>query len=205
MGAAEMMRARMIETLRASRLPWSGLAALSLLVSIAACGEEDRTPFDYTPSVDRVATSGDDSTRMAAVVSPVPPPTGTSPSPIVARFTASLAPPTERSLTGNANVLGRGKSASVTALLQGGDAGITYAGAIKQGTCDRIGSRLADLVPISVDSAHGGTSFSSVSVETEHLLERPHVVVFGRGGSAEVCGSLVPRGAEPERELAPAP
>jgi hypothetical protein len=100
--------------------------------------------------------------------------------------------------TGRAASAGTGSSLSVT--LAQAAAGATYEGAVRQGSCARMGSTVASLNPATADSLGRGQAASDIPVPIDSLLGAPHVVVYGRGGRPETCGPL--SGAAPPRDSA---
>lgn len=175
---------------------------LGVLLPLAACGEEDRTPSHFTPSSDRRATSADDTlTRLAsAVPGAIEPPRRPLPPPAAAGV--ALSPTDTASLRGIGRLAGAGRLTSVSVALTGGKAGTSYQGAIRQGGCARTGATVASLNPVSADSLGLGAASTHVSVPIDSVLGGRHVVVYGKGGRPETCGEIgsPPGPGSPRRE-----
>jgi hypothetical protein len=162
------------------------LALVTLLLS--ACGEEDRTPLEFTPSLDRAATAADDAAplllRVTSPADTMPHPPGP---PRTSTIVLTGAGP---SLAGEVVITSRSASSSLTARLTGGDAGVTYSGEVRQGTCVKPGGRVVTLNPVSADSAGVGSSYSDVSVGIAQLTGIPHLIAFRAPQSGAVCGPI---------------
>ncbi|HEX6042802.1 hypothetical protein [Longimicrobium sp.] len=164
-----------------------GVAA-ALLV-LAACGDEDRTQTDYTPSNDHARTSSDDGAARPAPAAPVPdtlpvkaPPQDTLP--------ITLSPLGRATARGTGQVAASGKATVVRVMLTRTARGQTYEGAIRRGVCTAMGASIASLFPVSADSLGSGQAASDVSVPIDSLTGAPHVVVYGRGGRPEACAAI---------------
>ena len=101
-----------------------------LLLAVLACGDEDRTQTEYTASLDRTSTSGDDSAAAAPPAAPgaedtVPAP---PPRPVASAFALSPAP--ADSLAGRGEARNAGSGSAVAVWLEHGAAGQSYAGSV---------------------------------------------------------------------------
>lgn len=177
-------------------------AILAALV-LAACGDEDKTQTDYTPSNDRTSTSVDDTARSPAPAVAVRD-TALAKSPPQDTFAITLAPLGRSRVRGSGQVGAAGKASSVSVTLTGGSPGATYEGAIRQGSCSSAGATIASLFPVSADSLGNGQSASDVSVPIDSLTKKPHVVVYGPGGRPVTCGPI-PGSPAPPPPPPPAP
>lgn len=163
---------------------------LVVLLAAAACGDEDQTQTEYTPSNDRTATSTDDSIAIPARVVPGVADTASTPLPPQDTTVLALAPLGTATVRGSGQLAAAGKASSLSVTLAGGAPGATYEGAVRQGACSRLGSAVAPLYPVSADSLGGGRASSSVPVPPDSLTRGRHVVVYGRGGRPETCGAI---------------
>jgi hypothetical protein len=176
----------------------------ALLLALAACGDEDKTQTDSTPSNDRASTSVDDT-----AVSPAPAvavrDTALKKSPPQDTFAIILAPLGRSTVRGSGQVGAAGKASSVSVTLTGGAPGATYEGAIRQGTCAGAGASIAPLFPVSADSLGNGRAASDVPVPIDSLTKKPHVVVYGPGGRPVTCAPIPgsPAPPPPTRPAAP--
>ena len=170
--------------------------ALALLLSLAACGDEDRTQTEFTASIDKTSTSADDT---PAVVQRAVPPPDTLPRavPPQTAFPIALAPLGRATARGTGQVRAAGNAASIAVALAQATRGATYEGAVRQGVCSAMGATVASLHPVSTDSMGAGQAASDVPVSVDSLTKKPHVVVYGPGGRPEVCGPLRPGGVPP--------
>ncbi|MBV9773596.1 MAG: hypothetical protein JO040_06575 [Gemmatimonadetes bacterium] len=182
----------------------AGTGVLLALLALSACGDEDRTQTGYTASNDRTSTSGDDTTAVPAPV--VPGVADTLPDPLPPQDTVvvALAPLADSRVRGSGQMGAVGASTAVSVTLSGGSPGITYEGAIRQGACTRMGSTLASLVPVSVDTLGNGRAAGDVAIPLDSLLGGPHVLVYGRSGRPESCAPIG-RGAAPKPAKPAAP
>lgn len=175
----------------------------ALLLALAACGDEDKTQTDYTPSNDRTSTSADDTASSPAPAVAVRD-TALEKSPPQDTFALTLAPLGTSRVRGSGQVGAAGKASSVSVRLTGGSPGATYEGAIRQGTCGGAGASIASLFPVSADSLGNGQADSDVSVPIDSLTKKPHVVVYGPGGRPVTCGPIpgspAPRPPGPARK-----
>lgn len=164
---------------------------LVLLVSAAACGDEDLNPAHFTASNDRASTAGD-SALTPAPAAPVP---DTLPwkAPPQDTFAITLAPLPHARARGTGQVAAAGKATAISVTLSQAVWGQTYEGAVRQGACDAMGPQVAALVPVSADSLGGGSAASDIPVPVDSLTKKPHVVVFGRGGRGEACAPIPAR------------
>jgi hypothetical protein len=169
---------------------------------LAGCGDEDRTQTEYTPSNDKTSTSSDDTTAVPARAVPWP---DTLPAPLPPQdtFAVTLAPLGTARLRGSGQVAAAGTATSVAVTLAQAAGGATYEGAVRQGSCARMGAAVASLVPATADSLGGGRASSDVPVPVDSLTGAPHVLVYGRGGRPEACGAIRP-GSPPPPAPAPA-
>jgi hypothetical protein len=103
---------------------------------------------------------------------------------------ALLAPLGASTLRGAAQIATAGTGTAISVTLAGGHASMTYAGAIRAGSCELAGVAVASLVPITVDSLGNGASASDVALSVDSLLHHPFVVVFGPGGRPVTCGPI---------------
>ena len=179
-------------------------AGLLLLVLLGACGDEDRTQSEYTPSNDKTSTSADDTAHHPARVAATPD-TAAKPDPPQDTLPLALARLGDELVQGSGQAAAVGKSTSISVALARGAGGATYEGAVRQGECRRLGSTIASLVPVSADSLGNGRASSDVPVPIDSLTRGRYVVVYGRGGRPEVCGPITPRALAlpapvPERE-----
>lgn len=165
------------------------------MLALAACGDEDRTQTEYTPSNDKASTSADDSAARPARAVPVP---DTMPvkSPPQDTLPITLAPLGRATARGTGQVAATGKSASITVALSSTAPGQTYEGAVRQGICASMGASVASLYPVSADSTGSGQASSPLNVPVDSLTGKPHVVVYGRGGRPEACAAI-PSSAPP--------
>jgi hypothetical protein len=167
------------------------LPILALLL-IVGCGDPDLSRVEETPAnVSHARSANNTPTEPAAVVPGVSDTVPAPPPPARAAYVA-LAPVDRPPLSGEAQLATAGTGTAVTVALREGHDGATYSGAIREGSCARIGSSVASLNPVSTDSAGTGASESSISVPMDSLLGHPHVVVFGPGGRPHACGALRP-------------
>jgi hypothetical protein len=164
--------------------------ALVLLLALLACGDENRTPVTETPASDRTSVSGNDTTHAPAQVIPGVSDTTPRPLPPPRTATAALAPLGESSLRGEVRLRTVAARTAVDARLAGGHGSMTYAGAVRAGSCGAMGPTVAALVPATADSLGGGRSASDLGFSLDSLLRHPHVVAFGPGGRPEVCGEI---------------
>ncbi|HEX8211549.1 MAG TPA: hypothetical protein VF584_15360 [Longimicrobium sp.] len=166
------------------------------LLLVAACGDEDRAQTEYTPSNDRASTSLEDSTLVPTRVVAIPD-TAEKPPPPQDTLALALTRLGRGLVQGNGEVAAVGKSTSISVALARGAPGATYEGAVRQGDCAKMGSHIASLFPVSADSLGNGRASSDVPVPIDSLTKGRHVVVYGRGGRPEVCGSVSKRSAAP--------
>lgn len=166
----------------------TGLVA-ALLV-LAACGSEDRTQTGYVASNDKTSTSTDDTTAVPPRA--VPGRVDTLPAPLPPQDTiaVALAPLGRSTLRGSGQLGAVGSSTSVSVTLAAGGPGVTYEGAVRQGSCALMGSAVASLVPVTSDSLGNGRAASDIPVPLDSLLGGPHVVVYGPGGRPETCAPV---------------
>jgi hypothetical protein len=167
---------------------------LLALLPLGACGDVRHAATDYTPSSSRLATAGNDEVprrapvvaRALAPAAPVAPVSVAEPT----RAEVALAPDPPSTLRGGGRVEPAGSSTLVRVDLAGGSPYTTYQGTVRRGSCSAIGSTVASLVPVTVDSIGTGRSASQVAVPIRRLLSAPHVLVFGAGGRVEACGAV---------------
>lgn len=166
--------------------PPAPLLLAALLV--ASCGDEDRTPIHFTPAVDRTSVASDD---------PAPPLQPMTPPAALAPVDSGAANSTILDLRGSPDgfrgqvvVRTKGAGSSITARLEGGVAGFTYGGEVRQGGCEAPGGRVAGLNPVSVDSAGSGGSYSDIPLGRELLRAAPYAITFGAEGAGRLCGSI---------------
>jgi hypothetical protein len=164
------------------------LAAAAAL--LAACGDENRSLLTSTPAANRISTSGNDTTHAPKPVVPGVEDTVHHPLPPPRAATALLAPLGASTLRGSARIATAGTGTAVSVSLAGGHALMTYAGAIRAGSCERAGVSVASLVPVTADSLGNGASASDVPLSVDSLLHHPFVVVFGPGGRPRACGAI---------------
>ena len=166
-------------------------ALLMVLValSLAACGDEDKTGTEGTPSNDRSATSTDDAnpplTQMAV----------DRPDTIVRRgaplaMAVALDPLGALALSGQVEVAGKGEASSFAVRLAGGSSHASYEGAIRLGSCSRMGASVASLNPATADSLGSARAQTDVPIRMDSLVATPMVVVYGVGGRPATCGPL---------------
>lgn len=161
-----------------------------LLLALAACGDEDRTQTDYTPSNDRTRTSADD-TAVRPAPATVPPDTLPLESPPQDSVGIALAPLGRMTVRGTGQVAAAGKATSISVTLTEGVRGATYEGAVRRGQCNAMGATIASLFPVTADSANRrGQAASDINLPVDSLTGTPHVVVYGRGGRPEACGAI---------------
>lgn len=165
------------------------LLLLIMMMILVGCGDEDRTPAQYTPSSDETSTSADDSTLVPARAVPVRD-TAPAPPPAPRVIAFALAPLGAGTLRGSGEAASAGSGTSVSVALAQGARGATYQGAVRQGNCARMGAEIASLVPASVDSLGAGRAAGDVPVPIDSLAGAPHVIVYGRGGRPETCGPI---------------
>ena len=167
-----------------------------VLLALAGCGDEDRSPAHFTPSNDRSATSAGDSALTPAAAVPE---RDTLPikSPPQDTFALTFAPLPYAAARGTGQVAAVGKSTSVSVSLQQATWGQSYEGSIRQGGCDAMGAAVASLVPATADSLGRGQASSDVPVPIDSLTKKPHVVVYGRGGRGEACAAIPSRTPPP--------
>ncbi|MBW3654460.1 MAG: hypothetical protein KY444_00005 [Gemmatimonadetes bacterium] len=170
-----------------------------VLLALAACGDEDRTPAHFTPSNDRLATSAGDSALRPAAAVPI---LDTLPkkAPPQDTFALAFAPLPYAGARGTGQVAAAGKATAISVSLQQAAWGQSYEGSIRQGACDAMGPAVASLNPATADSLGRGQASSDVSVPIDSLTKKPHVVVYGRGGRGEACAAIpsaAPRPAPP--------
>jgi len=170
---------------------------LVLLLAAAACGDEDQTQTEYTPSADKNSVSADDSAATPAPAAPTADDTVAPPMPPGMAFAVPLAPLGPGVVHGASQVKSVSRSTAVATTLAAGIAGATYDGAVRQGVCGRLGATIAGLIPATADSLGAARSSSDIAISTDSLTRRPHVIVFGRAGRPELCGPLPARGAAP--------
>ena len=165
------------------------MGMMAALVVLAACGEEDRTQTDYTPSNDKSRTSADDTAARPARAVPVP---DTLPiaSPPQGSFAVALAPLGRATARGSGEVAAVGKATSISVTLAQAARGSTYEGAVRQGVCAAMGAGVASLYPVSADSLGSGQASSDVNLPIDSLTSAPHVIVYGRGGRPEACAAI---------------
>lgn len=168
----------------------SGRVALVVsLLGLAACGEEDRTETSFTPSNEKNALVSDDRPpELLSMVAPasaarVPPSAGPT-------LPVSLLPTEDFTLNGLAAIAASGSGSSVTTRIDGGEAGFTYGGAIRLGTCATGGPRVTSLIPITVDSLGSGSSYSPLSFPLDSLRAAPFTISYEVGGRAYACGAI---------------
>lgn len=179
----------------------SVLGLVVLLSGLVACGDENRTPTHFTPSSDKNATSGNDTTIKPAPAVPggLLPPMKSVPPQDTAVLT--LAAVDTSTLRGSAQLAAFGRMTSVSVTIAQGHVGTTYEGAIRQGSCGRMGPTVTSLNPVSADSLGTGAVATDVSVPIDSLLGSRHVVVYGKGGRPQMCGA-VGSPATPPRDTA---
>jgi hypothetical protein len=173
------------------------VGVLLMLLAAAACGEDDRTQTDYTPSIDKNSVSADDTVATPAPAAPTADDTAALPMPPQLAFAVPLAPLGPGAVRGAGQVKSVARSTAIATSIAGAVAGATYEGAVRQGVCGRLGATIAGLIPATADSLGAGQSSSDIAVSTDSLTRRPHVIVFGRGGRPEICGPIPARGAAP--------
>ena len=179
--------------------------SMLLLLSLAACGVEERARAGTSTARDTLTSPLNDTVAALAPVTPGAPDTAPKPVPPRMVSTIPLIPAGQLQASGAAQLASVGHSTSVLATLVGGQAGISYAGDIRGGHCRQIGSRVASLHPITADSLGTGKASTNVSVSMDSLLKVPHVVVYGQGGRAELCGQLPSQLPQPPSPAAPQP
>lgn len=172
---------------RYSRFPLP--CSLALLLVLAACGDEDRTQTEYTPSNDHARMSADDGAARPARAVPVPD-TPAHPVPPQDSLPLTLSPLGRATARGTGQVAASGRASVVSVALAQAARGATYDGAIRQGDCAAMGASIASLFPVSADSLGSGQASSDVSVPIDSLTGAPHVVVYGRGGRPEACAAI---------------
>jgi hypothetical protein len=164
------------------------VAAAALLTG---CMEEKRTPVDYTERIERTSVSAADTAGRPAPVAPTAQdPPATMPGSTSATSEVTLAPLTGGRVHGLLRLRGNGGSTIIDAALTAERGAGTYDGAIHLGECRRLGSRVAALIAVSIDSAGTGRSATFVPLPIDTLLARRHAVVFGRGGRPDSCGDV---------------
>jgi len=178
-------------------------ALLAALIALAACGDEDRTPRDYTASIDKTSTSADDTAATPAPVIADPADTAAKPAPPQVTIPLFLDPLGRSTARGSGEAKAVGKSTSISVDLARAVAGATYEGAVRQGSCAGAGSTIASLHPVTADSLGTGRASSDVSLPIDSLTKQPHVVVYGRGGRPETCAAIGRAG--PALPVAPQP
>jgi hypothetical protein len=165
--------------------------ALLVVLLCGACGEEKRTPLNFTEATEQTATSvADTSTRPRSVI-PNPQDTLIVPAPSsTGSVTIGLAPATSPALRGNATLKANGNSTIVSVTLESQTGGGNYEGVIHSGRCAQIGPQLTDLHPVTTDSLGKGRSASFINVPLDTLQVRPHAMVYGTGGRRQACGDI---------------
>jgi hypothetical protein len=171
--------------------------ALLALLLAAGCGAPDLSRVDETPADVSHARAADNTPIEPAAVVPGVSDTVPAPLPPPLSVTLALLPVDVPGLRGEARLATAGMGTAVTVALRDGHRGATYGGAIRTGSCARVGSSIASLNPVSTDSAGTGASESTISVPMDSLLGHPHVVVYGPGGRPHACGELGSGGAPP--------
>jgi hypothetical protein len=169
-----------------SRSLLSGL----MLLSVMACGGEERARTGATTARDTLTSPLNDTVAALAPVTPTTPDTAARPMPPRMTSTVPLLPAGQLQARGIAQLAALGHRTSVAASLTGAQAGVSYAGDIRGGTCRQVGSRVASLHPVTADSLGGGRASTNISVPMDSLLKVPHVVVYGQGGRPELCGEM---------------
>lgn len=171
------------------------MGAAAALLALAACGEEDVNPSDYTPSNDHARMSADDGAVRPAPAASLPD-TLPKKAPPQDSLPIALSPLGRATARGTGQVAASGKASVVRVALAQAARGQTYEGAIRQGVCEAMGASIAPLFPVSADSLGSGQASSDVSVPIDSLTGAPHVVVYGRGGRPEACAAI-PTSAPP--------
>ena len=168
--------------------------ALLPLLLLTACDAGGSAPREETPANDRVSTSlaVDSAARAASDVS------DTTFVPATLMGTAFLLAPLGPEMPGgDAQLTAKGEQTAAAVSITGGRAGATYEGVVRQGSCARMGSVVAALVPVSADTLGAGRSQSDLPLPIDSLVGTPHVVAYGRGGRPESCGAIPTRPGEP--------
>lgn len=163
---------------------------LLLLFFLVACGGEERARTGTTTARDTLTSPLNDTVAALAPVTPAVPDTAARPMPPRMVSTVPLLPAGQLEARGIAQLAAVGHATSVAASLTGAHAGVSYAGDIRGGNCRQIGSRVASLHPVTADSLGAGRASTNISVPMDSLLKVPHVVVYGQGGRAELCGEM---------------
>ncbi|HET7231518.1 MAG TPA: hypothetical protein VFJ16_16025 [Longimicrobium sp.] len=182
-----------------------GVRWVLLLAALAACGDENRTQTDYTPSADKNSVSANDSASTPAPAAPAADDTAALPMPPQLAFAVALAPLGPGVVRGSGQVKSVAHSTSIATTLANAIWGATYEGAVRQGACNRMGATIASLIPVTADSLGAARSSSDIGVSTDSLTRRPHVIVYGRGGRPELCGPVPLRAGAPVPPPPPPP
>jgi hypothetical protein len=167
--------------------------ALAALLALAGCGDENRTQVEATPSIERIATSANDTTAPPAPAAeaplPVPPVPASAPPPLPLAF----APAGEGGVSGSGTLKATGGATEYSARLRGVPAGATFSGAVRAGSCARVGPTIAWLVPASAGPEGTGSASGDIPVPLDSLVRTPHVVVYGPGGRPATCAPVPSR------------
>jgi hypothetical protein len=165
------------------------MAMVAALLALAACGDEDRTQTEYTPSNDKTSTSAGDTAAPVARAVPVRD-TAEVPAPPQDSFPLAFAPLGRATARGTGQVAAAGKATAISVSLVQTAPGSTYEGSVRRGVCAGMGATIASLVPVSADSTGRGQAASDVNVPVDSLTGSPHVVAYGRGGRPETCAQI---------------
>jgi hypothetical protein len=153
------------------------------------CGEEDSTLARFTPSAEKNALARDDTTPALkeVAIAGLRPARHRGPAGVlVGSFTAYPG----SSAAGAATLAAAGEQTRVDVRLSGGQPAAHYEGAIRRGTCTRVGARVAGLNAVSADPSGSGRAFTDAAVPVDSLAHSPHVLVYGRGGRPETCAPV---------------
>jgi hypothetical protein len=183
--------------------PYALLALLPIV--LAACGDEDRTQTGYTASLDKTSTSSDDTTTVPARAAPGIEDTLPAPPHPPRAAALTLSPLVSDSGAGTGDARSVGNATAVRVALTHGASGVSYAGAIREGGCARMGSTVASLIPATADSLGRAQAASDVPIPLDSLMGTPHVVVYGAGGRPQSCGPIPGSGAAPPADTAALP
>jgi hypothetical protein len=163
----------------------------AVVVLLAACTEEERTPLDYTEAVEQSSTSIADTATAPQPIIPDPQDTPVVPQPVLkAALNVVLQSFAQPPLTGTARLKPNGNWTIVSIDLRTANGSGNYEGAVRQGACTAPGPTVTGLNPVSTDSLGKGASATFIDVPLDTLVAKPHIVIFGKGGRRESCGPI---------------
>lgn len=178
--------------------------AIVLALSLCACGDERRTPAEYTTSLERTSTSSNDTALIPARATP-PGSRDTLYTPAATAVRFVLAALGGSLVRGEVDLAASGERSTFHVGLVGGHPGTTYDGAVRLGSCRSPGATLTSLNPVTADSLGRGRAVTDVHIPADSVRKDPLVVTYGKGGRPEACGAIPGSTVPPRDSLRPPP